>query len=64
VWGVSRNTRRWVSLGAGEAIGFHPEDDAEVFAHRFPELGEDTSPPAGVLLGSIFTEVELGSDMA
>ncbi|MFD2340270.1 NAD(P)-dependent oxidoreductase [Clavibacter tessellarius] len=63
VWGVSRNTRRWVSLAAGEAIGYHPEDDAEVFAHRFPELGEDTSPPAGVLLGSIFTEVELGSDM-
>ncbi|WP_254057796.1 hypothetical protein [Clavibacter michiganensis] len=48
---------------AGEAIGYHPEDDAEAFAHRFPELGEDTSPPAGVLLGSIFTEVELGSDM-
>ncbi|WP_243668244.1 hypothetical protein [Clavibacter michiganensis] len=52
-----------MSLAAGEAIGYHPEDDAEVFAHRFPELGEDTSPPRGVLLGSIFTEVELGSDM-
>ncbi|OUD81684.1 hypothetical protein CMMCAS02_02035 [Clavibacter michiganensis subsp. michiganensis] len=28
-----------------------------------PGAREDTSPPAGVLLGSIFTEVELGSDM-
>lgn len=35
VWGVSRNTRRWWSLEEGEAIGFHPVDDAEVFAHRF-----------------------------
>ena len=41
VWGVSRNTRRWWSLAEGEAIGYHPEDDAEVFAaKRVAEFGE------------------------
>ncbi len=39
VWGVSRNTRRVVSLDAGLAIGFDPRDDAEAYAER---LG---SPP-------------------
>ena len=29
VWGVSANTRRWWSLREAEAIGYHPEDDAE-----------------------------------
>jgi uronate dehydrogenase len=32
VWGVSRNTRRWWSLEAGERIGFFPEDDSERYA--------------------------------
>lgn len=32
VWGVSRNTRRWWSLDAGEAIGYRPRDDAERYA--------------------------------
>ena len=32
VWGVSANTRRWWSLAAGEAIGYHPQDDSERFA--------------------------------
>lgn len=32
VWGVSRNTRRWWSLAEGGAIGYHPKDDAEVYA--------------------------------
>jgi uronate dehydrogenase len=41
VWGVSRNTRRWWSLAEGEAIGYHPKDDAEVFAaERVAEFGE------------------------
>lgn len=31
-WGISRNTRRWWSLEAGERIGYQPEDDAEVYA--------------------------------
>jgi uronate dehydrogenase len=41
VWGVSRNTRRWWSLAEGEAIGYFPKDDAEVFAaQRTAEFGE------------------------
>ena len=41
VWAVSRNTRRWWSLAAGEAIGYFPKDDAEVFAaERIAEFGE------------------------
>jgi uronate dehydrogenase len=32
VWGVSRNTRRWVSLAEGEEIGYYPVDDAEDYA--------------------------------
>lgn len=41
VWGVSRNTRRWWSLAEGEAIGYYPKDDAEVFAaERIAEFGE------------------------
>nr|WP_296073179.1 NAD(P)-dependent oxidoreductase [uncultured Actinoplanes sp.] len=41
IWGVSRNTRRWWSLAEGEAIGYFPKDDAEVFAaERTAEFGE------------------------
>jgi uronate dehydrogenase len=41
IWGVSRNTRRWWSLAEGEAIGYFPKDDAEVFAaERIAEFGE------------------------
>jgi uronate dehydrogenase len=31
-YGVSRNTRRFWDLAAGEALGFHPHDDAEHYA--------------------------------
>ncbi|MEU8242305.1 NAD(P)-dependent oxidoreductase [Actinoplanes missouriensis] len=33
---ISRNTRRWMSLTAGEKIGYHPADDAEAWADRYP----------------------------
>lgn len=40
IWGVSRNTRGWWSLSEGEAIGYYPKDDAEVFAvARIAEFG-------------------------
>jgi uronate dehydrogenase len=32
VYGISGNTRRWWDLGPGEAIGYHPQDNAETFA--------------------------------
>jgi hypothetical protein len=40
VWGVSANTRRWWSLAEGEAIGYHPQDDAEVYAGQVPDTGD------------------------
>jgi uronate dehydrogenase len=32
VWGVSDNTRRWISLDEARALGYEPQDDSEVFA--------------------------------
>ncbi|HEY0641524.1 MAG TPA: NAD(P)-dependent oxidoreductase [Pseudonocardiaceae bacterium] len=40
VWGVSANTRRWWSTAGGEAIGYHPLDDAEAYAADFPPAPE------------------------
>ncbi|WP_205857103.1 NAD-dependent epimerase/dehydratase family protein, partial [Phytoactinopolyspora endophytica] len=41
VWGISRNTRRWLSLAEGEAIGYVPQDDAETYAEKLiAEHGE------------------------
>ena len=64
IYGVSRNTRGgWVSLAEAQALGFHPRDDAEVFAAEVlarpgqpgpgdPVLaylgGEFCLPPSGV----------------
>ena len=38
VWGISANTRRVVSLEEGFAIGYEPQDDAEVFASELLAL--------------------------
>ena len=48
VWGVSANTRRWWSTAGGDAIGFHPQDNAERFANLYP-----TSPPDPEYVGGI-----------
>jgi uronate dehydrogenase len=53
VWGVSANHRRWWSLAEGEAIGYHPEDDAEAFASEV--TGEDSD-----FVGGEFTTSPLG----
>jgi nucleoside-diphosphate-sugar epimerase len=49
VWGISRNTRRWWSLEAGERIGFRPQDDAEEYsANVSPDESEyvgGSAPP-------------------
>ncbi len=42
VWGVSANTRRWWSTVGGDAIGYHPHDDAEVHAAAVPP---EADPP-------------------
>lgn len=58
VWGISANTRRWWSLAAGEAIGYHPVDDAEAFA---AQVLADADPDEVVdLAGGAFTRFPLG----
>ncbi|MBQ1073314.1 NAD(P)-dependent oxidoreductase [Micromonospora sp. C31] len=63
VWGISRNTRRWWSLAEGEAIGYHPKDDAEkyadelVAAHGEPDFDAD---PVLDRVGGQWCDVPLG----
>lgn len=40
VWGVSNNTRRWWSLAEAAEIGFHPQDDSELYANEVPVADE------------------------
>jgi hypothetical protein len=61
VWGISRNTRRWWSLAEGEAIGYHPVDDAEKFASEYLNGAEpDLIDPVHHLLGGQFCAIPLG----
>jgi uronate dehydrogenase len=47
IWGISRNTRRFLSLSEGEELGFHPKDDSEEWAeeviaqHGAPDYAND-----------------------
>lgn len=59
LWGISRNTRRWWSLAEGEAIGYHPQDDAEEYAGKVPPAVGDRAATMG-LLGGRHTTVALG----
>lgn len=62
VWGISRNTRNWWSLEAGEAIGYHPQDDSEVFAADLLGDAIDDGPqgPEERLAGGKFCFTPLG----
>lgn len=69
IWGISRNTRRWWSLAEGEALGYHPVDDSEVFADDYL-TSDDTIDDATAddrsatrLLGGIFCRHPLGHPM-
>lgn len=55
VWGVSANTRRWWSLAEAEALGYHPQDDAEQYADETPDAGDRFS----AYLGGAFCSPEL-----
>ncbi|GAA3197985.1 NAD-dependent epimerase/dehydratase family protein [Dactylosporangium siamense] len=61
LWGISRNTRRWASLAEGEAIGYDPRDDAEVFVDDLGarELDLDLDP-AMRRAGGAWCEIPLG----
>jgi uronate dehydrogenase len=59
LWGISRNTRRWWSLAEGEAIGYHPCDDAEEYADKVTPASGDRADTMG-LLGGRHTTLALG----
>jgi uronate dehydrogenase len=60
VYGISANTRGWWDLEPGHALGYHPVDDAEVYAagilaaHGEPDL----SSPEHAVLGGDFAGPE------
>jgi phosphomannomutase len=56
VYAISRNTRGWWDLGPGEAIGYHPQDDAEVFAAQVLASTPEPAPddPEDTRLGGSF----------
>ncbi|HZZ96126.1 MAG TPA: NAD(P)-dependent oxidoreductase [Jatrophihabitantaceae bacterium] len=59
VWGISANTRRSWSLAAGNALGYFPADDAEVYAGSLP----DAQPyPSDAFVGGGFTCEGFGID--
>jgi uronate dehydrogenase len=63
VWGISRNTRRWWSLREGEEMGYHPQDDSEIYAEEIL-AGVDESAldaPEQRLAGGKFTFTGLGA---
>ncbi len=65
VWGISRNTRRWWSLREGEEMGYHPQDDSEVFAEEILAgwSEADLDAPEQRLAGGKFCFTELGAHM-
>jgi len=65
LFGVSANTRGgWVSLGEARALGYEPNDDAEVYAAEvIAEHGEpDPDDPVLAYLGGEFTQPEYDAD--
>ncbi|MGO1235459.1 NAD-dependent epimerase/dehydratase family protein [Microbacterium gubbeenense] len=47
VWGVSSNTRGWLSGEGARRIGYAPQDDSEDHAHLFPAGEADPLSPLG-----------------
>ncbi|GAA5194550.1 NAD(P)-dependent oxidoreductase [Rugosimonospora acidiphila] len=61
LWGISANTRRWWSLAESEAIGYHPEDDAERYAAEIlAGAAFDSTEPRNHLAGGRFCTMPLG----
>ncbi|UYM06234.1 NAD-dependent epimerase/dehydratase family protein [Solicola gregarius] len=62
VWGISNNTRNWWSPKAGEAIGYHPQDDSEVYADEImAAYTGDLDVPEQRLAGGKFSTGVLGA---
>jgi uronate dehydrogenase len=64
VWGVSANTRGWWDLSAARALGYEPEDDAEVYAEALIEAhGEpDLRDPVHARVGGEYTTAEFDAE--
>jgi uronate dehydrogenase len=64
VWGVSANTRNWWDLSAARALGYQPQDDAEVYATALiEEFGEpDPTDPVNIRVGGEFTLPDYDAD--
>ena len=62
VYGISANTRGWWDLELGRALGYHPIDDAEVYASAIlADHGEpDLADPVHAFLGGEFTGPDFG----
>jgi phosphomannomutase len=44
LYGISANTRRWWDLAPAEALGYHPQDDAEAYAEQVLAATPDQTP--------------------
>ena len=64
VWGVSANTRNWWDLSAARALGYEPQDDAEVYAEALIEVhGEpDLTDPVHARVGGEYTTDEFDAE--
>ncbi len=64
VWGVSANTRNWWDLTSARALGYDPQDDAEVYAEALIEaLGEpDLTDPVHGRVGGEYTTAEFDAE--
>jgi uronate dehydrogenase len=64
VWGVSANTRNWWDLTAARALGYDPQDDAEVYAEALIEVhGEpDLTDPVHARVGGEYTTAAFDSE--
>lgn len=60
VWGISRNSRRWWSLSEGEALGYFPDDDAEMFATQIGTADPSDAWATAELVGGVFCSIPLG----
>jgi uronate dehydrogenase len=64
VWGVSANTRNWWDLSAARALGYDPQDDAEVYAEALIEVhGEpDLTDPVHARVGGDYVLPDVDAD--
>jgi len=64
VWGVSANTRSWWDLTGARALGYDPQDDAEIYAEALVEAYGEADPddPVHARVGGQFTLPEFDAE--